>query len=202
MIKIALFIIIVIFGILFKIIHSIFFSEAAIRRKLNREKGIRIMDLEHEHEKKVQITGKIDIQNEKVLRSPLTNNECVWFKIEIEMFDRGWEQIADERGMIDFEIKDQTGHALVIAANLEVATLGTSFESELLTPEQKESINAFLLEKQQGMGIIGTSQRLRFKETWLPATSEVKLQGKCIIEGKNRIIKSDMIKPLYVSVIA
>jgi hypothetical protein len=140
-----------------------------------------------------EIYGEAVSQKDKVLKSPFSKSDCVYYRYSIEEYrssKNGGHWVSKDSGEIMdyFYLKDSTGMVLVDPrkAKIEIPD-DYSVESGVGRDPPKETI-AFL--KTKGMryeGLFGFNKRMRYREAYIAPKDKLYVIGTC---GKNPFVQS------------
>ncbi len=119
----------------------------------------------------VEVTGKAK-QRVTLLKSPLTGNECVFYKFIVEKYIRRgrsstWVMVAEGNSFDSlFYIQDETGKVLIdpTGAELKLGKPGYSFKSGLFTGYFPQYLLKFLKENNIKYNSLFGTQKMRFRE--------------------------------------
>ena len=121
----------------------------------------------------VEIYGEVVPIKGKILKSPLSNNDCVYFKFTIEEErgsgkNRHWEVIKRGNAEENFLVRDQTGEVLV---NPEGADIDIPLDFQFQSgwgKDPPQTIVSFLKNNNLSFeGFLGINKKMRFKEYYL-----------------------------------
>jgi E3 Ubiquitin ligase len=166
--------------------------------ELEDDAALRVGDIYQSGE--ARVVGKV-VALDKVLRSPITRSECVYYRLEIEerRGDSDWETVLDEVKAVEFAIKDSTGKVTVDGKHLEVdITSSRRIESGYLQDLSRSKEDA-LLDRYGDLGLSFT-KKMRYRESAIEVGDRVAVSGEVTLtKNENPRFRSRAGEPIQVS---
>jgi len=140
----------------------------------------------------VEIFGEVVPMQRIVLKSPLSNNDCVYYKYAIEEH-RGsgkhsrWVTIRSGEDRVHFSLQDETGKVLVDPSGAEIdIPLDFEFNSGFMK-DPPDSVKQFL--ENNGMsfeGFLGLNKTMRYREYLIAPKDKLYIMGTA---GDNPLVE-------------
>lgn len=131
----------------------------------------------------VEIFGKVISEKNKLLTSPLTNHDCVYYNYLIEE-KRGsgksshWATIKKEEKGINFYLMDETGKVLVDPTGAKIDIPQDFFFSSHLGKDPPESIRQFLKKNNLSFEtFLGINKTMRYTEYFIAPNDKLYIMG-------------------------
>ncbi|AJF60262.1 MAG: hypothetical protein QT03_C0001G0772 [archaeon GW2011_AR10] len=132
----------------------------------------------------VEVFGEVIPAEDKLLRSPFTNKDCVYYEYSIQE-RRGsgknsrWVTIRHDKNFYHFFVEDETGEVLVDpdGANIDIPFTFT-YNSGLFKDPPKEVQNFLKSEGLSFEGFFGINKTMKFEEKALVPNKKVYIMGE------------------------
>lgn len=131
----------------------------------------------------VEIYGSVVPVRGKILKSPMTGDDCVYYKYKIEEYVQSgkssyWHQIANGEDRVHFFLKDDSGMVLVDTAGANIS-IPSDYSFQTGWGKQIPNVvRAFMdSEEVRYKGIFGTSKTLKFTEWHIDADDKLYIMG-------------------------
>lgn len=136
----------------------------------------------------IEVHGKVIPAQKKILKSPFSNKDCVYYKYTIEEYRRqgkssSWVQVKGGEQHSFFFIEDETGGVLVdpLGATIEIPADG-KYNSNFGRDPPKQ-VKSFLQTQGIGFeGLFGANKKMRYTEYFIAPGDELYVIGRA---GKN-----------------
>ena len=131
----------------------------------------------------VEIFGDVIPAKGKILKSPFSNKDCVYYKYEIEEYRSSgkssrWVKIKDGSDSVHFFLKDKTGLVLVEPKDAEVEIpQDFQFESSM-GKDPPQYVKDFLKKNRMSFeGFLGINKKMRYKEHFIAPKDNLYILG-------------------------
>ena len=133
----------------------------------------------------VEIFGEVVPTKEKLLKSPFTNKDCVYYKYVIEERRRtgsghykssAWKKIKEGSESVRFFLKDNTGQVLVEPKGAAV-DIPADHEFRLGTKPNRYAENFFNSINFRYKGFLGLNRNIRYKEYFIQPKEKIYVLG-------------------------
>lgn len=131
----------------------------------------------------VEIYGSAILIKNKVLKSPLTNNDCVYYKYTVEEYRKSgknsyWATIKSGNESTLFYLQDDTGKVLVEPKQAEIdIPLDFTFETGWGKTLPAGLNNFMKTSNFSATGIFGIGKKLRFREYYIAPKDKLYIMG-------------------------
>ncbi len=134
----------------------------------------------------VEVKGKVQPFEKELLKSPFTNQDCVYYKYIIEKKVKSkkystWITLKTEKGMQNFYLADETGKVLVNpqGASFDLKTKNFCYSSFLKEPPS--NIKNFLKENNiRYKDFFGINYNMRYKEYYIQPNESLYIIGTAV----------------------
>ncbi len=140
----------------------------------------------------VEVFGEAKIAEKKILKSPFTNKDCVYYKYTIEEYRKQgknsrWVKVKKGEDSVNFYLKDDTGAVLVDpkGANVDIPA-DNEFKSKWGTDPPEVVMKFLKANKISFEGLFGANKTMRYREYFLSPADKVYIMGTA---GKNPFVK-------------